>query len=158
MNKTIKISDREIGLNQPCYIIAEACDNHLGDSNVARAMIREAHRAGADAIKFQHHLPDEEMLPDTPMSDNFQEPLYEFLLKYALTLEQHKELKAYCEELGIEYICTPFSFAAAKELRSLNVSAYKIGSGEMTDVPTVVGIANFGKPIIISTNPIENFS
>lgn len=151
MNKTIKISDREIGLNQPCYIIAEACDNHLGDSNVARAMIREAHRAGADAIKFQHHLPDEEMLPDTPMSDNFQEPLYEFLLKYALTLEQHKELKAYCEELGIEYICTPFSFAAAKELRSLNVSAYKIGSGEMTDVPTVVGIANFGKPIIIST-------
>ena len=74
----------------------------------AKRMVLEA-KAGADAIKFQHHLLDEEMLPVIPMSDNFKEPLYEFLKKYALNLAQHKELKQFCEKIGIQYLCTPFS-------------------------------------------------
>lgn len=151
MGNIIKISEREIGEGNPAFIIAEACDNHLGDMFVAREMVIKAHKAGADAIKFQHHLPDEEMLPVIPMSDNFEEPLYEFLKKYALTLDQHRELKGLCAETGILYLCTPFSFAAAEELLSLGVSAYKIGSGEMTDIPSLERIADFGKPMIIST-------
>lgn len=146
----ISINGRLVGPNQPTFVIAEGCDNHLGNMDIAHEMVREAKRAGADAIKFQHHLPDEEMLPDTPMSDNFQEPLYEFLKKYALTLEQHKELKRHCDEQGILYMCTPFSWKAAQEIESL-VPAFKIGSGEMTDVPTLVRIAQFGKPMIVST-------
>lgn len=139
-----------MGTDAPCFIIAEGCDNHLGNIDVARAMVREAKRAGADAIKFQHHLPDEEMLPDAPMSDNFQEPLYEFLKKYALTLQQHRELKKYCDEVGILYMCTPFSWKAAQEINEL-VSVFKIGSGEMTDVPSLVRIGQLGKPMIVST-------
>ena len=146
----IQIDDRLIGPSQPCFIIAEGCDNHLGNMNVACEMAREAKRAGADAIKFQHHLPDEEMLPDAPMSDNFEEPLYEFLKKYALTLKQHQELKRYCDDIGILYMCTPFSWKAAQEINDL-VQLFKIGSGEMTDVPTLVRIGQLGKPMIIST-------
>lgn len=148
--KRLEFSGRAIGADAPCFIIAEGCDNHLGNMQVAREMAREAKLAGADAIKFQHHLPDEEMLPDAPMSDNFEEPLYEFLKKYALTLEDHRELKSYCDEIGILYMCTPFSWKAATEINDL-VPLFKIGSGEMTDIPTLVRIGEYGKPMIVST-------
>jgi len=107
--------------------------------------------AGADAVKFQHHLPDEEMIKDVPISDNFDEPLYDFLKKHALTLKQHQLLKDYCEKLGITYMCTPFSYKAAEELQGIGVSSFKIGSGEMTDIPSLKKIASIGKPMIIST-------
>jgi N-acetylneuraminate synthase len=148
---TFSIAGRAIGPGHPAYVIAEACDNHMGNIDVAIEMARQAKLARADAVKFQHHLPDEEMLPDTPMSDNFQEPLYEFLKKHALTLAHHRQLKDYCDSIGITYLCTPFSLAAAQQLDTLGVPAYKIGSGEMTDVPSVVRIAALGKPMIIST-------
>jgi N,N'-diacetyllegionaminate synthase len=147
----ISIAGRGVGASHPCYIVAEGCDNHVGDLAVAKEMVRQAKLAGADAIKFQHHLPDEEMLPDIPMSDNFQVPLYEYLQKAALTLSEHRELMSHCEKVGIQYLCTPFSWKAAQELESIGVAAYKIGSGEMTDVPTLVRIAAFGKPIMVST-------
>ena len=146
-----ELNGRLVGDDRPAYIIAEACDNHLGNIDTALEMVRQAKLAGADAIKFQHHLPDEEMLPDTPMSDNFAEPLYEFLKKYALTLEQHKVLKSFCDDLQITYLCTPFSWKAAQELHEIGVPGYKIGSGEMTDVPSLQRIAGLGKPMIVST-------
>lgn len=146
----ILLNSRYLGPEHPVFIIAEGCDNHLGNIKAAREMVRAAKLAGADAIKFQHHLPDDEMMSDVPMSDNFKEPLYDFLKKYALTLGQHHELKRYCDEIGILYMCTPFSWKAAQEIEPL-VPAFKIGSGEMTDIPTLVRISSFGKPMIIST-------
>lgn len=148
---SFRIGNKKVGNASPVYIIAEACDNHMGDLNVAHEMCRLAKLSGADAIKFQHHLVDEEMLPEVPSSDNFEEPLYEFLKKNALSIECHKSLKEYCESLDITYLCTPFSWSAARELSQLDVLAYKIGSGEMTDIPTLVKIANLGKPMLIST-------
>jgi N-acetylneuraminate synthase len=148
---TININGRTVGRGYPTFIIAEACDNHMGDLDCAIEMARQAKLANADAVKYQHHLPDEEMLPDAPMSDNFNEPLYEFLKKHALTLDQHRKIKKYCDQIGITYLCTPFSYAAAKELEELNIGAYKIGSGEMTDIPSLVRIAAFGRPLIVST-------
>jgi sialic acid synthase SpsE len=147
----ITIGNKIIGRDRPVFIIAEACDNHLGSMETAKEMIRQAKLAGADCIKFQHHLPDEEMLPDIPMSDNFQEPLYEFLKKNALTLDQHRILKNYCEETGIIYLCTPFSYAAARDLRKIGLEIFKIGSGEMTDLTSLKAIAALGFPMILST-------
>lgn len=141
---------RKIGLDEPCFIIAEACDNHLGRMDYAKKMIDVAVMCGSDAIKFQHHLPDEEMLKDVPMSSNFKEPLYNILKKYSLSLDNHKELKSYCDEKGIIYMCTPFSKKAADEIEDL-VDLYKIGSGELTDHPTLIEIAKKGKPMILST-------
>jgi N-acetylneuraminate synthase len=145
------ICGKKVGEGRPVFVIAEAADSHLGDMGVAREMIRLARLAGADAIKFQHHLPDEEMLPDIPMSDNFAEPLYEFLKRSALSVGQHKELKAYCEELGINYLCTPFSHKAAQELKSIGVDTFKIGSGEFTDLTSLKAMAALGNPMILST-------
>jgi N-acetylneuraminate synthase len=150
------ISSRWIGEGEPCYIIAEACDNHLGNMAVAKEMALQAKLCGADAVKFQHHLPDEEMLREgVPMSANFNMPLYDFLKKYALTLEQHYELFDYCKKIGITYLCTPFSRKAAEELNEMGLEAFKIGSGELTDIPTLKVIASFGKPMILSTGMSE---
>ncbi len=147
----MRIGNRSIGPGHSVFIVAEACDNHLGDVSVAKEMVRLAKLAGADAIKFQHHLPDEEMLPDVPMSENFNEPLYEFLKKHALRIRDHAVLKEYCEDCGIMYLCTPFSYKAALELNELKVEAFKIGSGEMTDIPSLQKIARLGKPMLLST-------
>jgi len=123
----------------------------MGNMDDAIEMARLSKLSGADAVKFQHHLPEEEMLADIPMSDNFDEPLFEFLKKYALSIDQHKKLKEYCDEIGITYLCTPFSWAAAQELLALDLPFYKIGSGEMTDLPYLKKMATLGKPLIVST-------
>lgn len=134
------------------FIIAEACDNHFGKMHYAKEMVVQAKLAGADAIKFQHHLPDEEMLKSIPMSDNFKEPLYDFLVKNALKLEHHIELSQFCSEVGIEYMCTPFSYKAAVEIvKNTQIKRIKIGSGEMTDIPSLKRMAEFGIPMILST-------
>ena len=132
------------------FLIAEACDNHLGSLETAKKMAESAKWAGASAVKFQHHIPDEEMLRNVPTSSNFDIPLYEFLVKYALKLEEHFKLKEYCDDIGIEYMCTPFSLKAAVEINPL-VKRFKIGSGEFTDIPTLMEIAKFGKQMILST-------
>lgn len=148
----IIINNTKIGSAYAPYIIAEACDNHMGDLSAAKEMALQAKLAGANCVKYQHHLPDEEMLPDVPMSANFDIPLYEFLKLYALSLEDHVKLKKYCDEIGITYLCTPFSYKAACELEEAGLAyAFKIGSGEMTDIPSLKRIAKFGKPMIISS-------
>lgn len=154
MHPQLRFGGHTVGEGSPCFIIAEACDNHLGNMTTAKQMIVESKRAGASAVKFQHHLADVEMLPDLPMSDNFEQdlPLYAFLKKYALTLDQHSELKKYAEEeIGITYMCTPFSYQAAVELETIGLTSFKIGSGEMTDVPSLERISDFKKPMIVST-------
>lgn len=148
--KQFKINNFVVSEFSSPFIIAEACDNHFGKIELAIQMIDKAKEAGVGAIKFQHHLPDEEMLPNIPMSDNFAEPLYEFLKKNALKLDQHIKLKEYCDKIGILYLCTPFSYKAAIEIRDL-VPVFKIGSGEMTDIPSLEKISELGKGMIVST-------
>lgn len=134
------------------YVIAEAADAHYGSLDRAKQMVVQAKKAGANAIKFQHHIPDAEMLKDIPLSANMKEPLYDFLLKNALTIDQHVDLNLFCKKAQIQYLCTPFSLKAAIELETnLSLPAYKIGSGEMLDHPTIKEIMKFGKPMIIST-------
>ena len=77
------------------------------------------------------------MLPEVPKSDNFDISLYEFLKKYALSIDQHKVLINYCKEIGIHYLCTPFCYKAAEELINIGLETIKIGSGEMTDIPSL---------------------
>jgi sialic acid synthase SpsE len=139
----IKIGEVSIGHNHPVCVIAEVGNNHMGDMNIAKDMIREAKIAGADIVKFQHHIPDEEISPE--------EPLYSWLKRTSFTIGQQQELKNYCKIEGIQYLCTPFSYGAAKELNDIDVDAFKIGSGEISDIHLIKQIAEFGKPMIIST-------
>jgi len=148
----MRIGEACLGAGQPVFVIAEACENHFGDIDIAKEMIVAAKDCGCDAIKFQHHLPDEEMLRDVPQSENFSEPLYDFLSRCSLNINQHEELKNSCTKTGIEYLCTPFSYKAALELFQIGVRVFKIGSGEMTDIPTLRSIAQkLNTPMLIST-------
>ncbi len=97
MTDSIKIGERLVGDNYPPYVIAEAAVSHQGEIATAIAMTYMAHAMGCDAIKFQMHVLDNEMLRDVPTSDNFDEPLYETLNNTELTLDEHKQLKALCE-------------------------------------------------------------
>lgn len=146
----IKIKNIRISNNSKTFIIAEACENHLGSMKKAFKMIDKSKECGADAVKFQHHIPDEEMLKKVPKSKNFKKNLYEFLKKNSLKINQHIELKKYCDKKKIIYLCTPFSYIAASEINSL-VPFFKIGSGELLDHPTLIKISKFNKPMILST-------
>lgn len=148
--KEIEIGNRIIGGNHPTFIIAEIAVNHLGNMDLAKAMIDSVKECGADAVKFQHYIIDDMMLKDVPKSDNFKESLYDIIKKMALTLDEQKEIVKYCDSKKILYLCTPFSLSAAKEINDL-VPVFKIGSGEFTDLPTLEVIARYHKPMILST-------
>lgn len=152
----IKIGKRLVGPGHPPYIIAEACINHAGDINIAKEMVYMARAHGADCIKFQYHVLENEMLKQAPQSHNFKKPLWQTLEETNLTLAEHIELKKLCETIGIHYLCTPFSRDAADILeKELNVDIYKIGSGEMTNLPLIEHVAKKGKPMIVSTGMCE---
>lgn len=146
------LMNRVRDVTRPPLIIAEAADAHYGDLERAKLMALKAKTAGAEVIKFQHHLPQEEMLREIPRSSNMREPLWDFLEKNALKLPQHVELSQYCDQIGITYVCTPFSLVAARELEaSVKPLFFKIGSGEMLDFPSLLEIAKFGRPMFLST-------
>ena len=134
----------------PVVIIAELACEHGGDMNTAKRLIRAAKVAGADVAKLQLHVIEDEMLPN--IIKFWAGSMDEVLRRVNIgTLEQHKELKLYCEELGIMYLCTPFCMAAADMLEKVGVDAYKIGSGELTNIPMIRHIAQKRKPILVST-------
>jgi len=151
MIEPIQIGNRLVGPGQPPFIVAEAAINHQGEYEIAEKMVYIAHALNVDAIKFQIHVLDNEMLKETPQSDNFDESLYETLDQTNLTLDEHQCLKQLCESLGITYLCTPFSRDGADLLDELDVIVYKTGSGEMTNLPLLEHIAKKGRPMIIST-------
>lgn len=138
-------------------VIAEACENHLGDIDIAKKMIFLAKDAGAEVIKFQHHLRDFEMIKGLKMSTNFDEDLYDFLGRCSFNIDQHIELKKTCEENNIKYLCTPFCKEAAAELIENNlIDCAKIGSGEMLDFRLLDFLANKKVSMILSTGMSES--
>ncbi|MBV9971051.1 MAG: N-acetylneuraminate synthase family protein, partial [Xanthobacteraceae bacterium] len=151
MTKPVKIGDRLVGDGHPPFIIAEACVNHQGDFEIAKRMVYFAHAMGADAIKFQMHILQDEMLPEVPRSDNFDMSLWDVIDSTNFSTAQHRELIALCRGIGIQYLCTPFSRASVDVLQSLGVVAFKTGSGELTNAPFMRHIAAYGKPTIVST-------
>lgn len=147
----IEIGGRKIGSGYSPYVVAEIAANHQGDFGLAKKMIQVCAAMGADAAKFQLHIVENEMLRELPPWDNLDEPLWDLLKRTHFTPEQHKELMRYCEAQGIQYLCTPFSRAASDILEDIGVDAFKIGSGELTNVPLQRHIARKGKPMIVST-------
>ena len=147
-----KIGKNIISKNNKPYIIAEACINHEGNINIAKQMVKIASRAGASAIKFQMHVLDDEMLRKTPKSKNFKESLYDTLKRTNLNVKEHIFLRKYCKKHNIDYLCTPFSRKSADILfKEVKVNVFKVGSGELTNLPLQLHIAKKKLPTIIST-------
>ena len=147
----LTLGTREIGPGHPCFVIAEAGINHNGDTVLAAELVDAAARAGADAIKFQTHFPEHEMLRGGATAAYVGESLFDLLTRTALSREAHATLRDLAASKGIVFLSTPFSREAADFLETLGVSAFKTGSGELTNVPLQRHIARKGRPMIVST-------
>ena len=152
MNEII-IAGRKVGINHPPLVIAEIGINHGGSLQTAFQMVDAAWKSGAEVIKHQTHVIDDEMSEDAKhvIPGNATESIYDIMSRCALNEDDEIKLKNYIESKGMIFLSTPFSRAAADRLERMNVSSYKIGSGECNNYPLIEHIASFGKPMIIST-------
>lgn len=155
-----EIAGRKIGYDYEPLVIAEIGINHEGSLAVAKQMVDAAKAAGVEMVKHQTHIVEDEMssAAKNTIPGNAKVSIYEIMRRCSLNEEDELELKNYVESLGMIFISTPFSRAAANRLQKWNVPAYKIGSGECNNYPLLRHIASFGKPIILSTgmNTIES--
>jgi sialic acid synthase SpsE len=149
----MKIGNREISPSHSPLVIAEIGINHGGDLEVAKNMVRLAALSGCECVKHQTHIVEDEMTDEAKQifPPNEDVSIWDVMAQCALSREDEAELKRYTEELGLIYISTPFSRAAADFLETLDVPAYKIGSGEADNLPLIRHIARKGKPVIMST-------
>jgi N-acetylneuraminate synthase len=149
----MKIGNREISANHPPLVIAEIGINHGGDLEVAKNMVRLAAAVGCECVKHQTHIVEDEMTDEAKsiFPPNADVSIWDVMAQCALSQEDEAELKRYTEDLGLIWISTPFSRAAADFLETLDVPAYKIGSGEADNLPLIRHIAKKGKPVIMST-------
>ena len=146
------IAGRKIGPEYPPLVIAEIGINHGGDLAVAKEMVRLAAGAGCEMIKHQTHIIADEMTEEAKQifPPNADVSIWDVMEACALSLDEEAELKRYTESLGMIWISTPFSRAAADFLQDLDVPAFKIGSGEADNLPLIRHIARMGKPVIMS--------
>ncbi len=160
MDNKLNLCGRLIGEDYEPLVIAEIGINHEGDFQKAKQMITDAHQQGAECVKFQCHIIEDEMIKNNVIPANAKESIWEIMKRCSLTEQEEIQLKKYTEQLDMIYLSTPFSRAAANRLEEMNVCAYKIGSGECNNYPLLKHIASFGKPIILSTgmNDIQSIS
>ena len=160
MSKNFNIGNREIGANCPPLVIAEIGINHDGSFEKAKQMVNDAYENGAECVKFQCHIVDDEMIPNDVIPSNATESIWNIMKRCSFSEEQEIALKKYAEDLGMIYLNTPFSRAAADRLDKMDICAYKIGSGECNNFPLVSHIASFSKPVILSTgmNDMDSIS
>ncbi len=156
MIESIVIDGTQIGKDKSVFIIAEAGVNHNGNIDLAKKLVDEAKKAGADAVKFQTFKAEDLVTKDTEMAVYQKENVgeeksqYEMLKEVELGYEDFEELKKYCDEKGIMFLSTPHTDEAAEILDPL-LSIYKIGSGDLTNLPFLVNIAEKRKPMVLST-------
>ena len=147
------IANRKIGREEPPLIIAEIGINHGGDLDLARHMVTLAAKSGAECVKHQTHFVDDEMTAAARdvYPPNDARSIWQVIADAALSAEDEVALKRHAEACGLIYMSTPFSRKAADFLDSLDVPAFKIGSGECDNIPLLRHVARMGRPIIMST-------
>ncbi len=140
-------------------IIAEIGQAHDGSLGILHSYIDALSKTGVDAIKFQTHIAQAESSKYEEFRINFSyedKTRYDYWKRMEFTFDQWKEIKQHCEEVGLEFLSSPFSLAAVDLLEKLDVKRYKIGSGEITNLLLLRKVAATGKPIIISSG-MSNF-
>ena len=151
--RSLHIGTVEVTENGPPLVIAEIGINHGGSLETARLMVDAAVRAGAQCVKHQTHIVEDEMSPAAlaVKPGNSDRSIFEIMRSCALSEADEYELMHYTQQKGLIFLSTPFSRAAADRLRDFGVSAYKIGSGECNNYPLIEHVASFGKAMIVST-------
>lgn len=148
-----KIAGREIGANKDPLIIAEIGINHNGNLDEAIAIADSAIKSGAEVLKHQTHIPDEEMSLEAnkAIPGNSKQSIYSIIKKCSLGERDEKKLMDYIKSKKRIFISTPFCKAAVDRLVQFGVPAFKIGSGECINQNLIQYICKFKKPIIMSS-------
>lgn len=153
----IQIAGRQIGPGHPCFIIAEAGVNHNGDMTLAQKLIDAAASAGAHAVKFQSFSTEALVTESAPKAD-YQERIlgksesqFAMLKQLELDRDHHFALRAYARERGLIFLSTPFDEGSVDLLEELDVPAFKVSSGDLTNHPLLEKMARTGRPMIVST-------
>lgn len=155
--KPLSIKGRQIGPDQPVFVIAEAGPNHNGDPELAKRLADAAKAAGADAVKFQTGDPRNIMSDATPKAAYQRQTtgdngtMMDMIRKIVLTFEQFRAVKAHCDKIGILFLSTPFDLQSVDFLVSLGMPAIKIPSGEVTNPFLLRRVASKRLPVLLST-------
>lgn len=151
-----QIDGRAIGSHTPAYCIAEVGINHNGDLDIAKRMIDAAKAAGADAVKFQT-FKAEEFCGDKNQTFSYQsqgnpvtESMLEMFRRYEFPPESWREIKSYCEVVGITFFSTPQNYSDLELLMDIGVPAIKIGSDDFTNLPLIRSYIETKLPLILS--------
>jgi len=152
----ISLAGRKIGPGHPCFIIAEAGVNHNGEVDTAKRLVHAAAKAGADAVKFQMFKTSSLVLETAPKARYQEESTgrgsqWDMLRGLELDEACFEELHACCREEGIMFLSSVFDESGIDFLEGLGVSAFKLGSGELTNDSLLNHAAHTGKPLILST-------
>lgn len=144
-------------MKERVMIIAEAGVNHNGSLELAKQLAREAKEAGADYVKFQTYRTEnivthnakkaEYQLKNTKQNDS----QFSMLKKLELSYEDFKELKIYCDNIGIKFLSTAFDFESIDFLNEIGIDFWKIPSGEITNRPYLEKVSKMNMPIVLST-------
>lgn len=147
--------------NNHVIIIAEAGVNHNGNYELAKQLALKAKEAGADYVKYQTAVPEKvisryaEMAEYQKENTGKVESQLEMCKRIHLKLSDYAPLKKYCEEIGIEFISTPFDLDSIDVLKDMGMDFWKVPSGEITNYPYLVKIANTHMPVVMSTGMCE---
>jgi N,N'-diacetyllegionaminate synthase len=154
---TVEITGHLVGSGHPCFIVAEAGVNHNGDLATAFQLVDAADQAGADAVKFQTFKAERLVSQNAPKAayqletTDASESQYDMLKRLELSPDAHRELMRYCNQHNILFMSSPFDEASADLLEDMGIAAFKIPSGELTNLPFLAHVARYGKPMIVST-------
>lgn len=154
--KSIRIGNKTVGDNHPCYIIAEIGSNFDRSLTKAKKLIKLAKKCGADAAKFQSFkteklLSKKGFKKKVAFQNHWKKSVWQVYKDAELPRNWHKELNRYARKIGIHFFTSPWDFEAVDLLAKLNVSAIKIGSGDITYLEILKHIALKKKPILLAT-------
>jgi N-acetylneuraminate synthase/N,N'-diacetyllegionaminate synthase len=157
VTKELTFGKRAVGAGRPAFVIAEAGVNHNGDLDLAFQLVDAAVKAGADAVKFQTFIASEVITAEAAKAEyqktttGAQESQLEMVKRLELSFGDFRKLKMYCDDQGITFLSTPFDFKSVDFLAGLDVVAFKISSGDLTNDPLLRHVASKGRPVILST-------
>lgn len=141
-------------MNKKPYLIAEIAQAHEGSLGILHSYIDAVAKTGVQAIKFQMHIAEAESSIYEPFRVKFSkedDTRFDYWKRMEFSLEQWKEIKKHCDDVGLDFICSPFSNLAVDWLEEIGVHTYKIGSGEVNNLLLLEKICATRKPIIISS-------
>lgn len=141
-------------INKNLFIIAEIAQAHDGSIEMIHKYIEAVSKTKVDAIKFQTHIANAESSIHEPFRIQFSnrdKTRFDYWKRMEFSLDEWKEIKQHCDNVGLEFMSSPFSNAAVDLLEEVGVKRYKVGSGEVNNLVLLEKIAQTGKPVIISS-------